>query len=53
LPDIQNTIIFRDRDAKQRFADRIASSGWNMGFGGISGQILGGAMKSSFGKLFG
>lgn len=44
---------FRDRDAKQRWANSIASSGWNMGMGGIGGQILGGAMKNSVGRLFG
>lgn len=43
---------YADRDAKQRWANSIASSGWNMGMGGIGGQILGGAMKNSVGRLF-
>lgn len=46
-------VAFRDRDAKQRWANSIASSGWNMGMGGIGGQILSGAMKNSVGRLFG
>ncbi|KAG2368244.1 hypothetical protein BDR07DRAFT_1511997 [Suillus spraguei] len=44
---------YADRDAKQRWASSIASSGWNMGMGGIGGQILGGAMKNTVGRLFG
>lgn len=44
---------YADRDAKQRWANSIASSGWNMGMGGIGGQILSGAMKNSVGRLFG
>jgi hypothetical protein len=44
---------YADRDAKTRWANSIASSGWNMGMGGIGGQILGGAMKNSVGRLFG
>ncbi|KAG1757384.1 hypothetical protein EDB19DRAFT_1900912 [Suillus lakei] len=44
---------YADRDAKQRWANSIASSGWNMGMGGIGGQILGGAMKNSLGRFFG
>ncbi|KAG1826148.1 Golgi apparatus membrane protein TVP23 [Suillus subaureus] len=44
---------YADRDAKQRWANSIASSGWNMGMGGIGGQILGSAMKNSVGRLFG
>ncbi|KAG2077111.1 DUF846-domain-containing protein [Suillus decipiens] len=44
---------YADRDAKQRWASSIASSGWNMGMAGIGGQILGGAMKNTVGRLFG
>ncbi|KAG2146557.1 uncharacterized protein EDB93DRAFT_1250838 [Suillus bovinus] len=44
---------YADRDAKQRWANSMASSGWNFGMGGIGGQILGGAMKNSVGRLFG
>ncbi|KAJ8596550.1 Golgi apparatus membrane protein TVP23 [Rhizopogon salebrosus TDB-379] len=53
--NITNAVGFTyaDRDAKQRWANSLASSGWNMGMGSIGGQILGGAMKNSFGKLFG
>jgi len=53
--NITNAVGFTyaDRDAKQRWANNIASSGWNMGMGGIGGQILGGAMKNSIGRMFG
>ncbi|EIW86547.1 Golgi apparatus membrane protein TVP23 [Coniophora puteana RWD-64-598 SS2] len=44
---------YADRDAKQRWATGIATSGWNLGMGGIGGQIVGGVMKNSVGKLFG
>jgi hypothetical protein len=44
---------YADRDAKQRWANSIASSGWNMGMGGIGGQIMSSAMKNSVGRLFG
>ena len=46
-------LAFRDRDAKQKWAKGAASSGWNMGMGGIGGQIITGVMKNSVGKVFG
>lgn len=42
-----------DRDAKQRWASNAASSGWNMGIGGIGGTIMTGVMKNSVGRVFG
>lgn len=42
-----------DRDAKQKWANNLASSGWNMGIGGIGGQILTGVVKNSVGRVFG
>ncbi|KAH7924871.1 DUF846-domain-containing protein [Leucogyrophana mollusca] len=52
--NITNAIGFTyaDRDAKQRWANSVASSGWSMGMGGIGGQILTGVVKNSVGKLF-
>ena len=42
-----------DRDAKQKWANNLASSGWNMGMGGLGGQILTGVVKNSVGRVFG
>ncbi|KAG8747941.1 Golgi apparatus membrane protein tvp23 [Ceratobasidium sp. 414] len=42
-----------DRDAKQRWASSVAAGGWNMGMGGLGGQILGGAVRNSVGRVFG
>ena len=42
-----------DRDAKQKWANNLASSGWGMGMGGIGGQILSGVVKNSIGRVFG
>lgn len=44
------TPSFSDRDAKQRWAN---SAAWNFGIGGIGGQLLGSAVKSSVGRVFG
>ncbi|THH21485.1 hypothetical protein EW146_g90 [Bondarzewia mesenterica] len=44
---------YADRDAKQKWAKNAASSGWNMGMGGIGGSILTGVVKNSVGKVFG
>ncbi|OBZ79133.1 Golgi apparatus membrane protein TVP23 [Grifola frondosa] len=41
-----------DRDAKQKWANNLASSGWNMGLGGLGGQILTGVVKNSVGRVF-
>ena len=42
----------RDRDAKQKWANNLASSGWSMGMGGLGGQILTGVVKNSVGRVF-
>lgn len=42
-----------DRDAKQRWANSVAGSGWPLGMGGFGGQLLTGAVKHSVGRLFG
>ncbi|KAI0374237.1 DUF846-domain-containing protein [Pilatotrama ljubarskyi] len=53
--NVTNAIGFTyaDRDAKQKWANNLASSGWNMGLGGIGGQILTGVVKNSVGRVFG
>ncbi|KAI0757064.1 Golgi apparatus membrane protein TVP23 [Daedaleopsis nitida] len=53
--NVTNAIGFTyaDRDAKQKWANQLASSGWNMGLGGIGGQILTGMVKNSVGRVFG
>jgi len=43
---------YADRDAKQRWASNAVSAGWNMGLGGLGGQILGSAVKNSVGRVF-
>jgi len=44
---------YADRDAKKRWASNVAAKGWNMGLGGIGGQIVGSVVKNSVGKAFG
>jgi len=44
---------YADRDAKTKWASGVAGSGWNMGMGGLGGQILTGVVKNSVGKVFG
>lgn len=44
---------YADREAKRRWADRVAGSGWNMGVGGLGGKILSGVVKNSVGRMFG
>ncbi|KAI8995564.1 Golgi apparatus membrane protein TVP23 [Trametes punicea] len=53
--NVTNAIGFTyaDRDAKQRWANNLASSGWNVGIGGLGGQILTGVVKNSVGRVFG
>jgi len=53
--NITNAIGFTyaDRDAKQRWASSVAMGGWNMGLGGLGGQIIGGVVKNSVGRAFG
>jgi len=41
---------YADRDAKQKWVSGVA---WDMGVGGLSGQIFSGIVKSSVGKVFG
>ncbi|EJD04049.1 Golgi apparatus membrane protein TVP23 [Fomitiporia mediterranea MF3/22] len=52
--NVTNAIGFTyaDRDAKQRWANNMVASGWNMGFGGIGGKLLGSAVKNSVGRVF-
>ncbi|KAF8609252.1 Golgi apparatus membrane protein TVP23 [Ceratobasidium sp. AG-I] len=52
--NITNVVGFTyaDRDAKQRWASSVAG-GWNMGVGGFGGQLLGSAVRSSVGRVFG
>ncbi|KAJ7623420.1 Golgi apparatus membrane protein TVP23 [Roridomyces roridus] len=42
---------YADRDAKQRWS--AVSSGWNLGLGGIGGQLVTGAVQKSIGRVFG
>ncbi|RDX55920.1 Golgi apparatus membrane protein TVP23 [Lentinus brumalis] len=53
--NVTNAIGFTyaDRDAKEKWANNLASSGWNMGMGGIGGQLLTGVVKNSVGRVFG
>ncbi|KAI0651784.1 DUF846-domain-containing protein [Trametes meyenii] len=53
--NVTNAIGFTyaDRDAKQKWANNLASSGWGMGMGGLGGQILTGVVKNSVGRVFG
>jgi len=44
---------YADRDAKQRWASDVAAQGWNIGLGGIGGQIMGSVVKNSVGRAFG
>ncbi|CAL1695976.1 unnamed protein product [Somion occarium] len=52
--NVSNAVGFTyaDRDAKQRWANQLASSGWSMGMGGFGGQILSGVVKNSVGRVF-
>ncbi|KAI6044992.1 hypothetical protein EDC04DRAFT_183683 [Pisolithus marmoratus] len=53
--NITNAVGFTyaDRDAKQRWANGVAGSGWNLGIGGFGGQIMSGVVRNSVGKVFG
>ncbi|TBU64998.1 DUF846-domain-containing protein [Dichomitus squalens] len=53
--NVTNAIGFTyaDRDAKQKWANNLASSGWSLGVGGLGGQILSGVVKNSVGRVFG
>ncbi|KAG9314526.1 DUF846-domain-containing protein [Chiua virens] len=44
---------YADRDAKQRWANSVASSSWSMGMGGLGGQLFTSAVKNSASKFFG
>ncbi|KAH8102599.1 DUF846-domain-containing protein [Cristinia sonorae] len=52
--NITNAIGFTyaDRDAKSRWANQLAGSGWGLGMGGIGGQLLTSAVKNSVGRVF-
>ncbi|KAF9068031.1 hypothetical protein BDP27DRAFT_1295587 [Rhodocollybia butyracea] len=43
---------YADRDAKQRWANNVVSSGWSMGMGGLGGQLLTGAVQKGVGRIF-
>lgn len=47
------TCRYADRDAQRRWASNIASSGNLLGFGmgGLGGQLVGGMVRNSFGRL--
>ncbi|KAJ7224500.1 Golgi apparatus membrane protein TVP23 [Mycena pura] len=53
--NVTNAIGFTyaDRDAKQRWANSVVSSGWNLGLGGIGGQLISGAVQKGVGRVFG
>ncbi|KAJ7026279.1 Golgi apparatus membrane protein TVP23 [Mycena alexandri] len=44
---------YADRDAKQRWANSVVSSGWSLGLGGIGGQLVSSAVQKSVGRVFG
>jgi len=44
---------YADRDAKQRWSNALGGGGWNMGLGSLGGQVMGGMIKNSFGRVFG
>lgn len=48
-----NKPLCSDKDAKQRWANNVAGTGWNMGMGGFGGRILSGVVRNSVGKVFG
>ncbi|KAF8633987.1 hypothetical protein AX15_001163 [Amanita polypyramis BW_CC] len=52
--NITNVVGFTyaDRDAKQRWASNVVGSSWSLGFGGVGGQILTGAVKKSVARVF-
>jgi len=41
---------YADRDAKQKWASGVV---WDMGIGGLSGQLFSGVVKNSVGRVFG
>ncbi|KIK71208.1 hypothetical protein GYMLUDRAFT_211205 [Collybiopsis luxurians FD-317 M1] len=43
---------YADRDAKQRWANSVVGGGWSLGFGGIGGQLLTGAVQKGVGRIF-
>jgi len=53
--NVTNAIGFTyaDRDAKQRWANSVVTSGWNLGLGGIGGQLISGAVQKGVGRVFG
>jgi len=44
---------YADRDAKQKWANGVVGGSWNLGLGGIGGQVLTGAVKKGVGRIFG
>ncbi|KAG8810614.1 Golgi apparatus membrane protein tvp23, partial [Serendipita sp. 400] len=43
---------YADRDAKARWANSVVSDNWNVGFGGLGGQIMGSVVKQGVGRFF-
>ncbi|KAJ7050567.1 Golgi apparatus membrane protein TVP23 [Mycena amicta] len=43
---------YADRDAKQRWANSVVSSGWGLGLGGLGGQLISSAVQKSVGRVF-
>lgn len=43
---------YADRDAKTRWANDVVGGGWNSGFGGFGGQIMGSVVKQGVGRIF-
>ncbi|KAF8584984.1 DUF846-domain-containing protein [Ramaria rubella] len=43
---------YADRDAKTRWANSVTSGAWNIGLGGFGGQIIGGVVRNSVGRVF-
>ncbi|KAG8855076.1 Golgi apparatus membrane protein tvp23 [Serendipita sp. 411] len=52
--NITNAVGFTyaDRDAKARWANSVVSDNWNVGFGGLGGQIMGSVVKQGVGRFF-
>ncbi|KIJ53644.1 hypothetical protein M422DRAFT_222299 [Sphaerobolus stellatus SS14] len=44
---------YADRDAKEKWANSVTSGAWGVPFGGLGGQIIGGIVRSSVGRVFG
>lgn len=53
LYDLLTSFRYADRDAQQRWANRVVSGNvFGFDLGGLSGQMVGGLVKNSFGRVF-